>query len=105
MPTRRAPVRASKVDGLYLAGNEAHSAGARRRSYPGPPNRAGGHHTDIMSGSDTHRAHGMNGLVEGHLAEKPASREGHFLLKLLNMLFQISGAEKVYLKGYGISHF
>lgn len=47
----------------------------------------------------------MNGLVEGHLAEKPASREGHFLLKLLNMLFQISGAEKVYLKGYRISHF
>lgn len=58
-----------------------------------------------MSGSDTHRACGMNGLVGGHLAEKPASREGHFLLKLLNKLFQISGAEKVYLKGYGISHF
>lgn len=55
--------------------------------------------------SDTHRAHGMNELVEGHLAEGPANRDGHFLLKLLNMLFQINGAEKMYLKGYGISHF
>lgn len=70
-----------------------------------PPNRAGVHHTDIMSDSDTHRAHGTNWLVEGHLAEGPASREGHFFLKLLNVLFQISGAEKMYLKGYGISYF
>lgn len=71
-----------------------------------PPNRAGVlHHTAIMSDSDTHRAHGTNGLGEGHLAEEPASREGHFLLKLLNMLFQISGAEKMYLKGYGLCSF
>lgn len=36
--------------------------------------------------------------------DRPA-RKGHFLLKLLNMLFQISGAEKMDLKDYRIPHF
>jgi hypothetical protein len=43
--------------------------------------------------------------MQGHLAKGPASREGNFLLKPLTVLFQISGAEKIYLKDYEIFPF
>ena len=55
-----------------------------------------------MGDPDTQRPW-ENGHVKGYLAKGPASGKGYFLLKLLNMLFQISGVEKMYLKDYGIS--
>lgn len=45
------------------------------------------------------------GLEKATLQRNQPAGRVTFLLKLLNVLFQISGAEKMYLKGYGLSRF
>lgn len=67
---------------------------------PRAPQRTRAHHTE---GPRHPQRPWENGHVKGHLAKGPAGGEGYFLLKLLNMLFQINGAEKMYLKDYEIS--
>lgn len=75
-----------------------------RKTCPGPhKGLARVYHTGTMRDPDTHRGHGKMDVYKDILLRDQPVEKGYFLLKLLNMLFQISGAEKMYLKDYGIS--
>lgn len=71
-----------------------------RKGFPGSQDRTGVHSAGTERGPAILRAHEKVGLWKDNLLRARLE-----VLKPLSMLFQISGAEKIYLKGYEKSLF